>query len=42
MSIKTTVYKGCINLQKDKWKQDPGPMWATARMVKKQYSVDLD
>ena len=42
MLIKTTVYYGCINLQKGKWKQDPGPMQATARMVKKQYSVHLD
>ena len=42
MSIKKTVYQGCINLQKGKWKQDPGPMQATARKVKKQYSVGLD
>ena len=29
-----------VNLQKGRWKQDPhGPMRATARMVKRQYSV---
>ena len=31
-----------VNPQKGKWKQDPGPMQATARMVKKQiYNVGL-
>ena len=30
-----------VNLQKGKYKQDPGPMRATARMVKKQYSEGL-
>ena len=30
-----------VNPQKGKCKQDPGPMQATARMVKKQYNVGL-
>ena len=30
-----------VNPQKGKWKQDPGLMQATARMVKKQCSVGL-
>ena len=41
MNVDESNHIRIVNLQKGKWKQDPGPTQATARMVKKQCRVGL-